>query len=137
MTPQQKEFVRLGEFWSKVAEEHDLEKFQTILAEDFVMWYNFEDVDRTREQFLQTLANAYKVFQNQVNANTRISPTADGFVLQATMCGKLNGKEISAPYCLIAKVRDGKVVRGDEYFDPSQLGSRVKEGSTELVSIEG
>jgi ketosteroid isomerase-like protein len=133
MTPQQEEFLRIGEFWARVSEEHDVEKFQTILADDFIMWYNFEDLDRTREQFIETLKSAHAMFSNQVNENTRITVTTEGFVLQATMRGVLDGKAIAAPYCLVARIRDGKVVRGDEYFDTSQLTRRPARGGTEMV----
>ncbi len=44
------------------------------------------------------------------------------------------GKEVFAPYCLIAKIRDGKIFRGEEYFDTFQLGSRPAPGSTEMIS---
>jgi ketosteroid isomerase-like protein len=115
------EALRVGEFWSKVSEEHNIEKFQTILAEDFVMWYNFSPVDRSRAEFIETLRSAHAIFKNQVNKDAKITPTAKGFVLQATLCGVLDGKEISAPYCMIAEMRDGLVIRGDEYFDTSQL----------------
>lgn len=119
------EALRIAEFWSKVSEEHNIEKFQTILSDDFVMWYNFDPVDRTREEFLETLRGAHAIFHDQVNENPRITSTADGFVLQATMCGVMEGQKVSAPYCLVAKIRDGKVVRGDEYFDTSQLPKRA------------
>jgi hypothetical protein len=119
------EALRVGEFWSRVSEEHDIEKFQTILAADFVMWYNFAPVDRTRAEFLETLRGAHAIFRNQINKDARITPTANGFVLQAILCGILDGKEIAAPYCMIAQMRNGLVVRGDEYFDTSQLPKRA------------
>jgi len=37
------------------------------------------------------------------------------------MKGLMEGRPISAPYCIVAKIKDGKVIRGDEYFDTSQL----------------
>jgi ketosteroid isomerase-like protein len=121
------EALRVGQFWSRVSEEHDIEKFQTILAEDFVMWYNFSPVDRTRAEFLETLRGAHAIFQNQVNKDPKITPTANGFVLQATLTGILDGKEISAPFCMIAVMRGGKLIRGDEYFDTSQLPKHAGE----------
>jgi ketosteroid isomerase-like protein len=133
MTSREEEFLKVGRFWAKVSEEHNIEKFATVLADDFVMWYNFDDVERTRAQFLEVLKNAHQMFHNQVNENTRLTATTDGFVLQATMRGVLDGKEISAPYCLVAKVRNGKVVRGDEYFDTSQLTRRPQRGGTAMV----
>lgn len=133
MTPQEAEYVRLGEFWSKAAQAHDREGLASILSDDFVMWYNFEKIDRTKEEFLETLKSAHKAFNDQVHENERILPTSRGFVQQAIMCGTFSGERIAAAFCLVATVKDGKVVRGEEYFDTGQLVSRPVQGSTEMT----
>lgn len=125
MSQDPEEALRIGTFWAHVSEEHNIEKFATILADDFVMWYNFDPVDRNRAEFLETLRAAHAIFEDQINENARVTPTANGFVLQATLRGRLDGKEIAAPYCVITQMRDGKVVRGDEYFDTSHLPKRA------------
>lgn len=119
------EALRLAQFWATVSEEHNTEKFQTVLHDDFVMWYNFDPVERTRDEFIQTLKDAHSMFDNQKNENLKITLTDDGFVLQAIMTGVLAGENIASPYCFIAKIRDGKIVRGDEYFDTAQLTKRA------------
>lgn len=125
MTQDRQELMRLAQFWATVSEEHNVEKFATILHDDFVMWYNFDPQDRTREEFIQTLKSAHAMFENQRNEDLKITLTDDGFVLQATMTGILDGKAISSPYCLITQVQDGKVIRGDEYFDTAKLTKRA------------
>lgn len=125
MAVNREEALRIAQFWAKVSEEHNVEKFATAIHEDFVMWYNFDPNDRTRQEFIETLKSAHAVFDNQRNENLRITVTEDGFVLQATMCGVLDGKEIASPYCLVAKIKDGKVIRGDEYFDTAQLTKKA------------
>lgn len=125
MTQDRQELMRLAQFWATVSEEHNVEKFATILHDDFVMWYNFDPQDRTREEFIQTLKSAHAMFENQKNEDLKITLTDDGFVLQATMTGILDGKAISSPYCLITQVQDGKVIRGDEYFDTAKLTKRA------------
>jgi ketosteroid isomerase-like protein len=117
--------IRIAQFWASVSEEHDVEKFATVLHDDFVMWYNFDPVERTRDAFIATLKSAHAIFDNQRNDDLRITLTEEGFVLQATMRGVLDGKEIASPYCLVAQIKDGKVVRGDEYFDTAQLPKRL------------
>jgi ketosteroid isomerase-like protein len=117
--------MQLAQFWATVSEEHNVEKFATVLHDDFVMWYNFDPQDRSREEFIQTLKSAHAMFQDQKNDDLRITLTEDGFVLQATMRGILDGKEIASPYCMIARVKDGKVIRGDEYFDTAQLTKKA------------
>jgi len=113
--------MRIAQFWATVAEEHNVPKFAQILHDDFIMWYNFDPTERNKEQFMETLRSAHASFTDQTNEDTRITLTTDGFVLQATMKGLMEGRPISAPYCIVAKIKDGKVIRGDEYFDTSQL----------------
>ena len=115
------EAMRLAHFWATVSEEHNTDKFQVVLHDDFVMWYNFDPIDRTRQEFIDTLKAAHAMFQNQKNEDLKITLTDDGFVLQATMTGILDGQAISSPYCFIATVQDGKIIRGDEYFDTAKL----------------
>lgn len=117
--------MRLAEFWAKVSEEHDTDKFQTALHQDFVMWYNFDPIERTRAEFIQTLKDAHAMFFDQKNEDVRITLTDEGFVLQATMTGVLAGEPISSPYCFVAKVQDGLVIRGEEYFDTAQLTKKA------------
>nr|WP_246344588.1 nuclear transport factor 2 family protein [Sphingobium fontiphilum] len=119
------EALRLGQFWVTVAEEHDTDKFQTVLHEDFVMWYNFDPQDRSRAEFIETLKAAHAIFHDQKNEDPRITVTEDGFVLQATMTGVLDGKPIRSPYCFIARIKDGLIIRGDEYFDTAQLSKKA------------
>src|SRR3546814_2800256 len=101
------------------------------------MWYNFDPNDRSREEFIQTLKDAHAMFQDQKNEDMRITLTEEGFILQATMTGVLDGKNISSPYCLVAKIKDGKVIRGDEYFDTAQLTKKARsaEHTSELQSL--
>lgn len=125
MTVDRDEAMRIAQFWATVSEEHDVEKFSTMLHDDFVMWYNFDPNDRTRAEFVQTLQSAHEMFKNQKNEGLKISITENGFVLQATMTGELDGKQIASPYCLVAEIKDGKVIRGDEYFDTAQLSKKA------------
>lgn len=125
MAIDREEALRLGHFWATVSEEHDTDKFQTVLHDEFVMWYNFDPQERSRTEFIETLKSAHEIFENQRNENARITVTEEGFVLQATMTGILSGVAIRSPYCFIAKIKDGLVVRGEEYFDTAQLPKKA------------
>jgi len=87
----------------------------------------------TDSAFLGKSASA--IFQNQVNDDCKITLTDRGFVLQAVMRAVLSGQEISAPYCLIAEVKDGKVIRGYEYFDTAQLPKRAEAPGEGMISF--
>ena len=89
MPVDREEALRLGSFWATVSEEHNVDKFQTVLHDDFVMWYNFDPQVRTRAEFIETLKAAHAIFDDQKNEDARITVTEDGFVLQATMTGIL------------------------------------------------
>lgn len=125
MAVDREEALRLAQFWATVSEEHNTEKFQTVLHEDFVMWYNFDPAERSSAEFIETLKAAHEMFHDQKNEDARITVTEDGFVLQATMTGVLDGQAISSPYCFIARIKDGLIIRGDEYFDTAQLTKKA------------
>ena len=128
--------LRLAQQWARISEEHNIEKFSKLLHDDFVMWYNFTNTERSKQEFLETLKGAHAIFHNQVNDNCKITLTDRGFVLQAVMRGILDGREITAPYCLIAEVKDGKVIRGDEYFDTAQLPKRAGSPGEGMIASQ-
>lgn len=125
MAVDREEALRLAKFWASVSEEHNTEKFQTVLHDDFSMWYNFDPQYRSRAEFIETLKAAHAMFENQKNEDLKITITENGFVIQATMTGILDGKAISSPYCFVAEVRDGRVYRGEEYFDTASLTKKA------------
>ncbi|WP_197413693.1 MULTISPECIES: nuclear transport factor 2 family protein [Sphingobium] len=125
MTIDRDEAMRLAQFWASVSEEHNTDKFQTVLHDDFTMWYNFDPQYRSRAEFVETLKAAHAMFENQKNEDLKITITERGFILQATMTGVLAGENISSPYCFVAEVREGKVYRGEEYFDTAQLTKKA------------
>jgi ketosteroid isomerase-like protein len=126
--------LNLAQRWARVSEEHNTERSAELLHDDFVMWYNFTNTERTKQEFLDTLKSAHAIFENQVNDDCKITLTDRGFVLQAVLRGVLDGQEIAAPYCLIAEVKDGKVIRGDEYFDTAQLPKRAGSPGEGLIA---
>lgn len=125
MAVDREDAMRLAQFWATVSEEHNTDKFQTALHDQFTMWYNFDPQYRSRAEFIETLKSAHAMFSDQKNEDLKITITDEGFVLQATMTGVLDGKQISSPYCFIAEVRDGLVYRGEEYFDTAQLTKKA------------
>lgn len=125
MSTNREDALRLAKFWGSVSEEHNVEKFATILHPEFTMWYNFDSITRTRAEFIETLKSAHAMFDNQKNEDLKITLTEDGFVLQATMTGILAGTAITSPYCFIATIKDGLVIHGDEYFDTARLSKKA------------
>ncbi len=129
------EALRLAEHWDRTAKAHDIEAFGTILADDFEMTYNFDPAPRSREQLLRSLAEVYSMLTDHEHVDGRITPTVEGFVIEATLRGSMGGTRIEAPFCLVARVRDGKVFRSREYFDTAQLPKRV--GPPGEAMVEG
>lgn len=96
----------------------DMELAKALYAPDAVLWQNTTaknvDVDRA----LRTIAWLGKTIQNLAYEDVRRTLTDDGFVQQHRMVGQTpSGKELVAHACMIATVRDGKLVEVREYMD--------------------
>lgn len=110
----------------KAIEQGDLETVQEIYADDVLVWHNY-DTPFDREAG-QTKADSLDVLQGFPNLlddfrydvlQREATPT--GFVQQHVLRGKMkNGEPFELPACIICEVKDGKITRLDEYFDPAK-----------------
>lgn len=96
----------------------DMDLARELYADDAVLWQNTTaksvDVDRA----LRTIAWLGKTIQNLAYEDVRRTITDDGFVQQHRMTGQTaSGKVLVAHACMIATVRDGKIVEVREYMD--------------------
>lgn len=74
------------------------------------------------------------MFPDQHHTDEQVTATTDGFVLQATMHGTMNGTTLAANFCLVCRVRNGLIYRADEYFDTRQLPLLAADASSEMIS---
>ena len=92
------------------------------LADDVVVWTNFDDREALRPKILGLLAWMHSSIADLRYEIVRREVVPDGFVQQHVLRGRgPNGEQIVMPACVVATVADGRVTRMAEYTDPTPL----------------
>jgi len=95
----------------------------SLYDDNFSAWRNFDNRVLTRKQALKIVQILAENLRDLRYDDVRITPTATGFVQQHVMrCTAPNGAPVEAHVCMIATLRDGKLLRVDEYMDRAQMG---------------
>lgn len=106
-----------------------------IYAEDIQVWHNFSNATQSKAQNLRTLEGLiasvatihYAVKELRVLDSERVLQRHD---LQCTTRG---GESFTIPACIFITLRDGKIVRIDEYLDSAQANAlRAATGREKL-----
>jgi len=105
-------------------ETGDLAAVDRCYAPDMTMWFNGTDQVSTREENLATLEQGYGLHRRRLYNDRNINTFEDGFVVQYTTNVVLHdGSQLALSACLLAEVRDGKIVRLNEYLDTGKFST--------------
>jgi len=108
-------------------EAGDVETVRSLYAPEFRIWHNYDGVAQTADENLGVLRWLVANVSNRRYEEVRLQKTDDGFVQQHVLRGTTtSGKTLELPACMLGTVKDGKIVRLDEYFDAAHLA--VLEG---------
>lgn len=100
----------------------DADGVADVYADDFVVWRNFDGKELDKAQAVKVVRFLVSKVQELRYENVRVLPTPEGFVQQHTLVGIApSGAPVRAEACLVAKVKDGRIGRLDEYIDSAQL----------------
>lgn len=98
-----------------------------IWADDAEIWHNFDRITQSKEQNLATLDWMCANTTSRSYDEVRRTLTETGFVQQHVLrLGFADGRTAEIPACVIAEIRDGKVVRVDEYLDSAQADAAFR-----------
>lgn len=112
----------LAQRFIEATEAQDLDAIRALLADDAVFWTNVSQVDTDRESRLARIAVEFRTFETFGFASPRIDDFGDGFLIRASAHGSLpRGQNFEFPICIVGNVHDGRIVRLEEYFDPSAV----------------
>ena len=93
-----------------------------LFAPGGIVWHNHDRVDMTWEDDVVMLPEFRKQVQGQKYQYVYSAGTTDGFVLMFVMTGtRTNGEAMQMHNCCVVKMRDGKILRIDEYVDPNTV----------------
>lgn len=118
-------------------ETSDFATVERCYAPDLVFWVNAGQT-MGKEDNLRTLAQGAGVARRRTYDDRRISTFDDGFVVQYTCTvTSHSGKKLALNSCLVATVRDGVIVRMDEYMDTGAIGAPATRARPERPARGG
>jgi ketosteroid isomerase-like protein len=113
-------------------EQGDLAGVERCYAPDMTMWFNVTDATSTREQNLEALAKGRDIQRRRLYNDRTIDTFDDGFLARYTCNVVLHdGSTVALWACLVAEVRDGKIVKLFEYLDSSKFTPRRRKPEVE------
>ena len=94
-----------------------------LYADDVVIWHNTDGIEMTKEQNLASLDALAAMTTSRSFSNIRRYDIDGGFVQQHVMHLDWGSGSGELPGCLIVMVKDGKIIRADEYLDGATIAS--------------
>ncbi len=102
----------------------DIEAVRAIYAPNAVIWHNNDQVEETPERNLRVLKWVSTNVKDLRYEEMKRQETATGFIQQHVLRGIApNGTALEIPACIICEVKDGHIVRLDEYLDSAQTAA--------------
>ncbi len=103
-------------------EAGSIETVKALYAPDAVIWHNTDRLDSTKAENLEVLAGFIKRIPDRLYTQRRVMELKNGFLQQHVLTGtRHDGVKLDLPACVICEVRNGQIVRLDEYFDSAAV----------------
>lgn len=104
-------------------EQGDIQTVENSYADNVVIWHNFDNVETSRADNVQTLQGMVKRIRDRHYAERRVNVFENGFVQRHVLRGvrTVDNVAVELYSCIICDLKDGKIVRLDEYLDSAQI----------------
>ena len=117
-----RELDGVAERFFAAVEKGDINTVRDTYAPDARIWHNFDNYASTREENLGILRWVSRHIENFRFEEVRRSFVPGAFFQQHVMHGRdEQGNEITCPSILKVEVKDGHIVRIEEYFETAQM----------------
>jgi ketosteroid isomerase-like protein len=114
--------LELADRFFAAIEAGDIAAVREIYAPDAEIWHNTDLVVQTPDDNARTLGWITTNLRDVQYTQIRRSATDDGFVQQHVLVATNRaGHRIEVPACIVTRIRDGRVVRLDEYIDSAAV----------------
>lgn len=114
--------VRVAKALGRAIADQDEAALDALYADDIVIWHNSDDLEQTKTENLESLRTLFELCSWVYYADPKCHPIEGGFVQQHRLAGESrSGQAFDIPACVVVQVRDEKIIRLDEYIDPSPL----------------
>tara|TARA_R110002033_G_scaffold45255_3_gene88565 strand:- start:291 stop:695 length:405 start_codon:yes stop_codon:yes gene_type:complete len=106
----------------------DIEAVKNYYDDDLVVWHNFDNAEQTKAENIASLASIPDRLRDRVYANRQVEVFEGGFVQQHVLIATriFDGARIEMPAIIICRVRNGKIIRLDEYLDSAHVAELRK-----------
>jgi uncharacterized protein len=92
------------------------------------IWHNTDGITMGVDDNLATLAWMSRNLPDLAYTEIRRSATEDGFVQQHVLVATNRaGRRIEVPACIVTTVRDGRIMRLDEYLDSASVAAIMEK----------
>jgi len=113
--------LAIAERFAAASRGNDADAYTAMCAPGAVTWHNFDDLEVSTEQTVQTIAWLHRTVSGLAWTDVALSPTPSGFVSQAVMTGSAPGGALRVHTCVVVTLdEDGRVTRVEEYLDSRQ-----------------
>ncbi len=113
---------RLAQSFFDAIECGDIDALARCYHDEVVIWHNTDRVETTKADNLAVLAKFIEIVPVRRYENRRLRLFPGGFVHQHVLhMTTHDGRRHQLAACLVCAVRDGQIVRLDEYFDSADL----------------
>jgi len=112
------EILQLAERFLGAVESGDSATVRACYAPDAVIWHNNDNVEQSVDKNMRTLDWFARKLPNRRYRVLRREALKDGFLQQHVLEATLpDGTAWALAACIVVEVRDGRIVRLDEYLD--------------------
>ncbi|MCA0367426.1 MAG: ketosteroid isomerase [Proteobacteria bacterium] len=103
----------------------NIEAVARIYHPDLIVWHSYDNAEQTRDENLVSLGAFLRDAVEVRYDDIRRQRTDSGFVQQHTLVAVLSGGQTlePRPVCLVAEVRDGRILRLDEYIPARRVSA--------------
>lgn len=118
----QQDVFKFADQFMDALERGDHVALRACYAKDAKLWHNFDDVEQSVDNSLKVLDWMARKLPRRHYRVIRREALADGWfqqhVLEATLS---DGRAFKLFACFVIRMRDGLIIRIDEYLDPAQV----------------
>ena len=106
-------------------ERREVRTVAELCAPDFTFWVNLTGAESSRDENLKALADGYALHRRRTYDDRTIDTFETGFVVQYSVnVVTHDGRRTSLWACVVARCRDGRITRIDEYLDSIHFRAR-------------
>jgi len=119
-------------------EQRDMQAIADCLHPELQFWANFTKQTKGRGEILDAIEKGYSAHRRRLYNDRRVHTFDDGFLVQHTCeVTRHDGSKNALWAGMVAKVRDGKIVRVDEYMDAGKFAAPSADTIQESNEVSG